>query len=819
MTGIFISYRRDDTQLIRGRIAARLVEHFGSDAVFVDLDKIRPGQDFLHVITEALAACEVQVLLIGERWKRSRRRLQNPDDVVRLEIETALARGLELIPVLVDQAAFPNDDELPSSLHALLRLNALRLSSGPGFDADAQRLVDAVEARIDTAARRHPPGPWPAERWTALPQPAQDTVVALARDGATMYAAALHGRRILRWRQGSRPWVTFATLPDACTPKCLAVADPGRASALWVGTEGRLLWTEGALSGWRSLDYFDGLGDRGVRTIAVDPADPARVMVGTGRYSSGTSASASTVAGAAPQDLGEERWVADVGSGDLHVSRDGGRSWKTGPFRNVNRVAIPPGDPARIYVATADDGLFVSSSGGAAYTLAPGTPAHTLYALAVSPRDPDTVAIGTASHGAWISRDAGAAFTPLPASGATEVLAIAFDPADPDAMLVCADEGLYESSDAARSFQRPDADLVHPRALAACWGPGSTCLIGTDGGGLYGRAARGQRWAQSWRGGMRLGIGAIAVGPSAAVYVGAAGQVCVTEDDGRTFQPLLQTRSVVRTIAVLPDPPAQRDGPLVVGWGRDRTLLAGTEDGEIHRSDDFGMHWACVQRERAGAMGVRGLTLAQDGTVYAVLTTSALLASDDRGQTWRRLPASLHWPTAIAVAPPPWRVLVAGTYDTGVHWSGDAGLTWTPLGEALPPLPVLALRLVRGEHGVRVLAGLQEGGLWWLDESTPRWRRASGPGRTTVHDIVAGDECVLAAAEHGLFVSVDQGQRWRGWSDGLPEVEQITRVAWAPQAHSVYAGEHQGLYVRRLEAGARAPSRPARSSIPNPERR
>ena len=183
MSGVFVSYRRDDTQQICSRVVAYLAETFGSDAVFFDLDKIHPGQDFLGAITQALASCEVQVLLIGPGWRRNAKRLRAPSDVVRLEVETALAGGLEVIPVLIDHAPFPKAKELPATLHSLLRRNGLQMASGPAFQADAARLVAAVQARVDAAARQHPPGPWPDDRWTALPQPVIDAVLALAQEG------------------------------------------------------------------------------------------------------------------------------------------------------------------------------------------------------------------------------------------------------------------------------------------------------------------------------------------------------------------------------------------------------------------------------------------------------------------------------------------------------------------------------------------------------------------------------------------------------------------------------------------------------------
>ncbi len=737
MSGVFVSYRRDDTQQICSRVVACLAETFGSDAVFFDLDKIHPGQDFLGAITQALASCEVQVLLIGPGWHRNAKRLRAPYDVVRLEIETALAGGLEIIPVLIDHAPFPKARELPATLHPLLRRNGLQMASGPAFQADAARLVAAVQARVDAAARLHPPGPWPDERWTALPQPVIEVVMALAQEGAESFAGSLLGGRILRRDTGSGRWVTFARVPDARPPKCIAVASPGRGHGLWVGTEGQLLRTEGVLSGWQAHPRFAALGDRGVRSIAVDPGDPSRILVGTGRYWSGTSATAATGFGMSAAPALEEDWTDDIGAGDLHVSRDGGHTWRTGPFRNVNRIVLAPGDPRTVYVATADDGVFVSGNGGVAYMRAAHTDSQTLWALAVSPHDPATVAIGTQGKGAWISRDRGASFERLHAGGDVDTLAIAFDSREPKAMLVCTDKGLYESIDAGATFARADEGLVHCRVVAAQYTPTGAAVIGTDGGGIYERQARGRRWIRTWAGSERIGCGALANGSAGAVYVGAGGALYVTDDEGRSFDALLQLpRSTIRAAAVLPDPPPQRGAPRTVGWGREQTLLVGTEDGTIHRSDDYGGHWTCVYRHRSSSGAVRDIVSDHRGALYAVVQFANVLKSSDRGQTWQTLPGLPDRPMAVTVAPQPWHVLLAGTYDAGAFWTRDDGVTWNPLGEGLPAQPVMALKLAGASTGMRVIAGLYEGGVHWLEESIPCWRRATGagPASTTLPD-------------------------------------------------------------------------------------
>jgi hypothetical protein len=109
MPRIFISYRREDSELITGRIDDHLASHFGRRNVFRDLDSILPGVDFRTNISETVGNCDVQLVMIGPQWltvshregaRQGQRRLDDPDDLVRIEVESALARGIPVIPVL-----------------------------------------------------------------------------------------------------------------------------------------------------------------------------------------------------------------------------------------------------------------------------------------------------------------------------------------------------------------------------------------------------------------------------------------------------------------------------------------------------------------------------------------------------------------------------------------------------------------------------------------------------------------------------------------------------------------------------------------------
>jgi TIR domain len=157
---IFISYRREETAYPAGWLYDRLVGHFGRDQVFKDVDSIDLGDDFPQVIADAVGSCDVLLALVGDRWltitdRDGTRRLDRPDDFVRLEIEAALQRNVRLIPVLVDGATMPPADELPPSLAGMTRRQALELSPSR-FEYDINRLLRVLDETL--AGTQRPPG-------------------------------------------------------------------------------------------------------------------------------------------------------------------------------------------------------------------------------------------------------------------------------------------------------------------------------------------------------------------------------------------------------------------------------------------------------------------------------------------------------------------------------------------------------------------------------------------------------------------------------------------------------------------------------------
>jgi hypothetical protein len=152
---IFINYRREDTAYPAGWLFDRLTQHFGKGQIFKDIDSIHLGDDFVEAMTTAVGSCDVLLALIGDRWtsvtdKDGGRRIDNPGDYVRMEIEAALKRDTLVIPILVGGAEMPTAGELPPSLAKLVRRNALELSPSR-FDADAGRLLAVLDETLARA--------------------------------------------------------------------------------------------------------------------------------------------------------------------------------------------------------------------------------------------------------------------------------------------------------------------------------------------------------------------------------------------------------------------------------------------------------------------------------------------------------------------------------------------------------------------------------------------------------------------------------------------------------------------------------------------
>jgi formylglycine-generating enzyme required for sulfatase activity len=145
---IFLSYRRSDSRGYTNAIYTLLELHFGSKQIFMDVDTLIPGVDFVQALEEAVEACDIFLAVIGPRWENIKdakglNRLANPEDFVRIEVAHALRRGIPVIPILVDGAQVPSSENLPDNLKPLARRHTFVI--GDHLRTDVQRLINVIE--------------------------------------------------------------------------------------------------------------------------------------------------------------------------------------------------------------------------------------------------------------------------------------------------------------------------------------------------------------------------------------------------------------------------------------------------------------------------------------------------------------------------------------------------------------------------------------------------------------------------------------------------------------------------------------------------
>jgi hypothetical protein len=149
MSKIAISYRRSDSAAMTGRIVDQLAARYGRESIFLDVEDIPLGVDFRVRVQDALRHSQVLLVVIGRGWVgaegSSSARLREPDDPVRIEVETGLRKRIPLIPVLVDRGTMPKASDLPTSLAELAYRNAAEIDSGIDFHVHMDRLIKSID--------------------------------------------------------------------------------------------------------------------------------------------------------------------------------------------------------------------------------------------------------------------------------------------------------------------------------------------------------------------------------------------------------------------------------------------------------------------------------------------------------------------------------------------------------------------------------------------------------------------------------------------------------------------------------------------------
>ena len=311
--GVFVSYRRTETEHVAGRLADRLRDEFGRSRVFMDVDSIRAGTDFVDAVRRQVSASSVTLVLIGPRWttitdEAGNRRLDDPDDYVVLEIKEALQRRVPVVPVLVDGAAMPRAEELPDQLDTLVFQNGVRID-GESFGSDTAHLVQELRRLVPRFY---------------LPALSRRSVLVIG--GSAVVGGGALGAAYLRDRPLAPVW-TFATGDEVFSSPSVA----GR--TVYVGSNDGDLYALDAATGRRRWRYATGGAVSSTPTVA-----DGVVYVGSNdeqlhavRSDSGEPVWTFRTGGAIHSSPAVSDGVVYVGSRDNHLyavdARTGRRRW------------------------------------------------------------------------------------------------------------------------------------------------------------------------------------------------------------------------------------------------------------------------------------------------------------------------------------------------------------------------------------------------------------------------------------------------------------------------------------------------------------
>jgi len=216
MASILISYRRTDSDVFAGRIRDKIADRFGPDSVFMDIDNVPFGRDFRTHIRDALGASDVVIVVIGNRWlgtaKSGAARILDETDPVRIEVETALQKGVPVIPVLAGDTRMPKPAQLPGTLKDFAFINAATVDTGRDFHPHMERVLRSIEAILTGRPDEPPAIPTkplapPAPKRGSTPRHLGLAIALVAGAGIVAVAAV--------WGPG---WVSFwSTRPSWCS--------------------------------------------------------------------------------------------------------------------------------------------------------------------------------------------------------------------------------------------------------------------------------------------------------------------------------------------------------------------------------------------------------------------------------------------------------------------------------------------------------------------------------------------------------------------------------------------------------------------------
>jgi tetratricopeptide (TPR) repeat protein len=339
---IFISYRRDDAAGEAGRLADHLNRRFGRGLVFLDIDTIDPGTDFVRVLQSSLRETAAVLVVIGQRWTSARdsaggRRLDSAKDFVRLEVEESLGRDIPVVPVLVQGAAMPKPEELPSSMASLTTRQAVTLDHAE-FHDDANRLCDHLEKMLGLEK----PSPISAlKRWWPA------AIIGVLALGLTVYFAT----RPPRQKAASTGDASTASAAAAATTRAATPEDVRKADALVAEAEAQRKRNQfdealATLARAREVTPSSAAVQSAQEDVAMEWIRNARVENDKTTFGDAIKPALAVIDAALPSAKGQRRadLLAHQGWATFLLWRDGDRRLNPGEtYREA--LSIDPGNP------------------------------------------------------------------------------------------------------------------------------------------------------------------------------------------------------------------------------------------------------------------------------------------------------------------------------------------------------------------------------------------------------------------------------------------------------------------------------------------
>lgn len=686
--------------------------------------------------------------------------LERLPDVARLQRDFHGANGEWLGLLSRDQRA------------ALVSRGARGLGSAAGAAA-AVALVTCTPFHLYLLA----PGRGPFAPWKSV-GPSGVVVRAIAldpQDPATLFVGLAAGRGVFASTDGGLGWLpAFDGLGDRQIFDLHRSPHDGgmiaaTADGLWTSPDDGGHWTPCAGTRGRAFLMF-----------AESPLAAGFVVAGT-RRPGGTSAGAGTVAVAAQ----EERYAPRPGleGGHLHLSLDGGGTWRTVPVRaGFHGAAFSRQDSRLVYLVSADDHsiwrLFDPERGPEVLETFPG---RSPWDIAVAPEDDRFVVVG-ARDGLYLSRDGGGQWEKVEEVGDREVIRVTV--AADGLVLAATADGVFESRDHGGSWLGSSGLLPYPRSLAIATTAAGDVFVGTDGGGVYRRRPRQRNWTA-----VNAGLPPIAcfeaVPAGERLYAACSNGVHWSRDGGRSWT--LSNLNGAPVVDLLAFPPAtpgpcRSFGNLEIGVGGAAGLasaVAGEMDrwvfvarvyvegrrssSQLLRSPDGGRSWHCI-------VGIADSVLdlfPGAGTTAFAATGHALFRSDDRGDTWAPvdgLPSEAWILTGWADE----NGLVVGTSREGVLVSEDSA-RWRPAHGLEDECSAITALLAAPADTARIYAGTAKGCIYRSRDRGASFERLSSPAdpsaarpgeRTTLAMAVGEREVLFAGTWRGVFWSDDDGGSW-----------------------------------------------------------